>query len=83
MTMEDDSQTAGVVSTAYETPRALRLGRTRGAIGAEEPPCEVPGSSALGDCISGFAAGIMCYQTGNGAEKCDGPGNDATELPPD
>jgi hypothetical protein len=75
MTRENDSQTVGVVSSAYETPRALRLGETRKGMGGV--PCDQPGSGADDDCSAGFSPAWTCESDGNQAGFCiDGQGEE-------
>jgi hypothetical protein len=64
----------------YKPPRAMRLGRARDGSGGDEQTCDAPGSGADGDCATGFAASVMCFMSGNTADKCDSAGNDATEV---
>jgi hypothetical protein len=63
---------------AYEPPRALRLDGTHTGEGGIVPTCEIPGSSAVGDCATGAGATGWCYAEGNSAEVgCDVSGNTA------
>jgi len=80
--MDDNNRRQNEFPTTYAPPRALRLSQARAGRGGEPPTCRGPGSGAEGDCVSGFAAGIMCYQAGSSADKCDGPGSGANEAPP-
>jgi hypothetical protein len=82
MAIKDEESRMLETQKPYEAPRAVRLSDSRGGAGSGTETCRGPGSGAGGDCVSGFAAGIMCYQTGSSAEKCDSAGSGASELPP-
>jgi len=83
MMPEGKDKTGNRDQRSYDPPQALRLTDTRGGSGGSgEATCREPGSGAGGDCVTGFAAAIMCYQTGSSAEKCDSAGSGANELPP-
>ena len=64
---------------AYDPPRALSLGHMGTGTGGLLP-CNLPGSSAEGNCETGLLAVSACAANGNSASACAGDGNSATGL---
>jgi len=67
--------------SAYEPPRALRLGQAKSGKGGGAVSCRAPGSGAAGACSNGAAADPDCYQTGSSADWCTEAGSGATAVP--
>jgi hypothetical protein len=75
---DEQKKTMADERPAYEAPQALRLDGTHTGTGGIDPVCQIPGSSADGDCATGAGATGWCFQSGNSANiGCDVAGNDA------